>query len=181
MEFIHARPDIVRSANQRWLLDHWNGLRDSNPLPNWRGLQQGFAPLSADLSLIDVIGPDGAARFQIRFHGPRVAALYGRTNCVGKFLDEILIGAYSKTALSTYHQAVATRLPVYTVADMRDGAGRIVLYERLLLPFSDDGVSVDRILASLETVSPEGDFDSHGLMKAPPKAPAFALCATIET
>jgi hypothetical protein len=180
MEFMSARPDIVRSTSQRQLLEHWDSWRRSRLLPKWCGLAQGFAQTSNDLSLTEVVTAADTIRFQIRFHGTRIAELYGRTSCVGKFLDEILPPAYRERALATYHQAVTTRLPVYTVADMRDGNGRIVHYERLLLPFGEDHATVDRILASLETVSPEGDFDGRGLMKQPGKAPAFALCATIQ-
>ena len=36
--------------------------------------------------------------------------------------------------------------------------------ERLLLPFSHDGFAIDRILASLETVSPEGEFDNRDVL-----------------
>jgi hypothetical protein len=180
MEFATSRPDIVRSINQRWLLGRWNGMRGAASLPEWSGLPQDFAHASADLSLTDVVASDGTARFQIQFHGPRIGELYGRASCVGKFLDEILPAAYSAPALATYRQAVATRLPIYTIADMRDPGGRIVHYERLLLPFGRDGVNVDRILASLESVSPEGAFDHRGLMKAPEKAPAFAFLTTIQ-
>jgi hypothetical protein len=108
-----------------------------------------------------------------------VGEAYGSADCRGKFLDEILPATYLNAALSTYHQVIDARLPVYTVADMRDPAGRIVHYERLLLPFSQQGLEVNGILASLETVSPEGDFEHRGLMKAPSRPPAFALCTTI--
>src|SRR5262245_48891709 len=59
-----------------------------------------------------------------------------------------------RTRWQNYRHGVATRLPVYTVSDMRDRTGRIVHYERLLLPFATEGFEVNRILASLETVSP---------------------------
>ena len=88
--------------------------------------------------------------------------------------------AYREAALSSYRHVLASRLPVYTVADMRDPGGRIVHYERLLLPFGQNGIEVDRILASLETVSPEGAFENRGLMNAPPRPHAFALCTTIQ-
>jgi hypothetical protein len=180
MEFMSSRPDIVRAASQRGLLSLWNRLRGAGSLPQWRDVDSGeFGPVD-NLSYSDVIASHSATRYLIRFHGQRIAELYGRTSCVGKYLDEILPPSYSATALSTYHQVVASKLPVYTVADMRDAAGRIVHYERLLLPFSRDGASVDRILASLEAVSPEGEFDQRDLMKAPPKPPAFALCTIIQ-
>ena len=87
--------------------------------------------------------------------------------------------SFSTKSFLTRH-VLASRLPVYTVADMRDPGGRIVHYERLLLPFGQNGIEVDRILASLETVSPEGAFENRGLMNAPPRPPAFALCTTIQ-
>jgi hypothetical protein len=49
-----------------------------------------------------------------------------------------------------------------------------------LLPFSQGGTQVERILSSLETVSPEGSFDNRNLMTSPGRPPAFALCATIQ-
>ena len=71
------------------------------------------------------------------------------------------------------------KLPVYTVVDTHDRDGRLVYYERLLLPFSRNGIDVDRILASLETVSPEGAFENRNIFKAPTTAPTYSLCATI--
>jgi hypothetical protein len=64
---------------------------------------------------------------------------------------------------------------------MRDRAGRIVHFERLLLPFGQDGTAVDRVLASIEAVSPEGAFDSRDLMTASASPPAYAFCAVIDT
>jgi hypothetical protein len=181
MEFMSSRPDVVRSINQRWLLNYWNKLRVGNLLPKWQALEiEELAGTLESLSFQDVVGADEAARFRVRFHGKRIAELYGRTDCMGKFLDEILPPSYSNAAHATYHQAVASKLPIYTVADMRDRAGRIVHYERLLLPFADQGEAVSRILASLETVSPEGAFETNGLMQSPPKPPAFALCTMIQ-
>jgi hypothetical protein len=179
MQFVSSRPAVVRSINQRWLLAYWHRLRGGGELPIWQGLETAeLADMAASLSFHDVVGSDGDARFLIRFHGQRVAEAYG-TVCLGKFLDEILPPPYRETALSTYRQVVATRLPVYTIADIRDRDGRIVHYERLLLPFSRQGVAVDRILASLETVSPDGAFDNRDILKSIPKAPTFALCTTI--
>jgi hypothetical protein len=180
MQYMRARPDIVRSSHQLWLLNHWSSLRGNALLPNWQALDLDTiaVPLD-DLSYTQVVGHDGTARFQIQFHGTRIAEAYGRVNCVGKFLDDILPADYRESALSTYRQVVDGKLPVYTVSDLRDGSGRIVHYERLLLPFSVDGTDVERILASLETASPEGAFENRELMSTAARPPAFALCATI--
>ncbi len=135
--------------------------------------------MRSTLSFIDVVVTKGEPRFLIRDHGARVAELYGSV-CVGKHLDEILPSSYRAAALATYQHLLAAKVPVYTVADTRDSAGRIVHYERLLLPFGNDGHTVDHIITSIEAVSPEGAFENRGLMAAPHKPPAFALCATIQ-
>jgi len=53
-------------------------------------------------------------------------------------------------------------------------------YNRFIQGLKAAEIEVDRILASLETVSPEGAFENRGLMNAPPRPPAFALCTTIQ-
>jgi len=179
MQFISSRPDVVRSISQRVLLSYWNRLRGTGQLPVWQGFDsEELTAMAETLAFQDVIGSDGDARFLIRFHGRRISEAFGAPGH-GKFLDEALPPRYRDAALSTYRQVLATGLPVYTVADMRDRDGRIVHYERLLLPFSQNGgVVIDRILASLQTVSPEGAFDNSDIMTSKP--PTFALCTTIQ-
>jgi hypothetical protein len=179
MEFVNSRPDIVRSINQRWLLNYWYRLRGAAALPMWKDIEaEEIAAMLESLSFQEVEHTDGAVRFLVRFHGKRIAETYGSV-CHGKYLDEILPESFRPAALATYDKVVATRLPVYTIADMRDRAGRIVHVERLLLPFCNDGNIITRILASLEAVSPEGAFERRDLMKTPPRSTAFALCTTI--
>lgn len=180
MEFTSSQPDVVRSINQGWLLVYWNRLRGAAHLPAWHGLEtKELAAMSASLCFFDVTENDGKARFLSRYRGTHIDEAFGNPG-QGKFLDEILPPSYREAALATYRQVLVTQLPVYTIADLRDRNGRIVHYERLLLPFGRDGTVVDRILASLETVSPEGAFENRDIMISAPKPPAFALCTTIQ-
>jgi len=183
VEFVLSPPDIVRSISQLWLLKSWMRLRGSRQLPPWDGLTDDeLAGMSDNLAFADVLNQDDTVRFLIRFAGVRIAEFVG-VGCdgQGRFLDEALPAAYRDAALSTYRETVAAREPVYTIADVRDRAGRIVHFERLLLPFGRDGTAVDRILASIEAVSPEGGFDGRHLVTAPSAPPAFAFCAIIDT
>lgn len=177
MEFISSRPDVVRSITQRWLLGYWNRLRGQDAVPVWPGFRGSeLPPMSDDLTFGDVIDNNGSPRLFVRFQGKNVAQAFGFSS-VGRYLDEVLPPPYRDMALATCREAIATKLPVYTVADMRDRDGRIVHFERLLLPFGHGGAEIGRILASMETVSPEGAFNSRDLMK--PKLPTFGLCTTI--
>jgi len=91
MEFMHSRPDIIRSENQRCLIARWNAVRGTATLPPWQALQADALPVPDDnLSFLDVVASNGSARFLITFHGAGIGELYGSVSCVGKFLDEIL-------------------------------------------------------------------------------------------
>ena len=183
MEFVLSPPDIVRSADQLWLLQRRIRTRGSRQLPASEGVPADApAGISDNLLLTDVVSREGATRFLVQSGGRRITEYFGvscPTSGQGRFLDEVLPPAYRDAALSTFHEAVAAREPVYTIADLRDRAGRIVHVERLLLPFGRDGTAVDRILASIEAVSPEGAFESRQLMTTP-TPPAFAFCAIID-
>ncbi len=185
VEFVLSPPDIVRSSGQLWLLERWIRTRGSRRLPAVEGAPADApAGISDNLLFTDVVSHDGATRFLIRSGGRQVMEFFGvdcPTGGQGRFLDEVLPPAYRDAALSTFREAVAAREPVYTIADLRDRGGRIVHVERLLLPFGRDGTAVDRIMASIEAVSPEGDFEGRHLMTAPATPPAFAFCAIIDT
>jgi hypothetical protein len=184
VEFVISPPDVVRSSSQLWLLNTWIRLRRSSRLPALDGfLGEELVAVSDNLLLTDVVSGAGATRYLIRFGGLRVAEYFG-ASCPaggqGRFLDEALPAAYRDAALSTFDQAVAAREPVYTVADLRDRAGRIVHLERLLLPLSRDGAAVDGVLASIEALSPEGVMENRDLATSPTAPPAFGFCTIID-
>ena len=137
-----------------------------------------FESMSGNLSFTDVVATEGRPRFVIRYHGARIGEAYG-ADCHGKHLDEILPVNFRDAALATYWQVVETRHPVYTAVDTPDRDGRVVHSERLLLPFGRDGVNVDRILASLEMVSPDGGFHAPNLMTSGKTPSRYAICAMI--
>jgi hypothetical protein len=185
VEFVISPPDIVRSSSQLWLLQTWMRLRGSSRLPALDGfLGEELVAISDNLLLTDVVSGAGATRYLIRFGGLRVVEYFG-ASCPaggqGRFLDEVLPAAYRDVALATFDQTVAAQEPVYTVADLRDRAGRIVHLERLLLPLGRDGAAVDGILASIEAVSPEGAMENRDLATSPSAPPAFAFCTIIDT
>jgi hypothetical protein len=185
VEFVISPPDIVRSSNQLWLLKSWMRLRRPGRLPAVDGfLGEEFVGIADNLLLTDVVNGAGAARYLLRFSGTRITEYFG-VSCPsggqGRFLDEVLPAAYRDAALSTFHETVAAREPVYTIADLRDRAGRIVHFERLLLPLSQVGAAVDCVLASIEAVSPEGALENRSLVTASSAPPAFAFCTIIDT
>jgi hypothetical protein len=181
MQFSVARPDIVRAINQRWLLMFWNRQLGAARLPRWQAVEaEDMSRMADNLSFLDVISGDNGLRFQIRFHGAMIGRVYGSPDCRGVFLHESKPEPARAQALAPYRRSVETGRPVYLIHDVTDREGRVVHYERLLLPFSRDGQSVDRILASFEFICPDGAFDNRGLMDVQTAPPALRLSATIE-
>jgi hypothetical protein len=180
MQFQSARPDVVRSISQRWLLTSWNGIRGPHSLPTWKNLPaETLDGMAETLMFCDVVQNGEGIRFLIRHIGARIAQSYGG-DFRGCYLDEALPPAWRDNALTTYRKAIEARVPVYNAVDTRDRDGRLVHLERLLLPYSRDGVHADRVLSSIETISVEGRFEQDNLGRSPHVASNCALVATID-
>ncbi|MDO9411612.1 MAG: PAS domain-containing protein [Pseudolabrys sp.] len=180
MQFTVGRPDLVRAINQRWLLKFWMRNVRQDAVPRWQTVEaENLASVKANLSFVDVI-PGEPARYRVRFHGDTIAKVYGSVDCRGKHLDEIIPPQRYGESQATYSEALRGRRPVYTIHDLIDGEGRLVHYERLLLPFGSDGATVDRILASFEFICADGAFDAQKLLMKQAQPPVLKLAATIE-
>jgi hypothetical protein len=181
MKFVVARPDVVRAINQRWLLKYWARHLGTNAVPQWAAVEAtDFTRMSDNLSFLDVVGTGAGLGFLIRAHGKLIAQVYGSVDCRGKHLESVIPASRHQEGLAPYYHAVAGGSPVYTVHDVTDREGRVVHYERLLLPFACNGKTVDRILASFEFVCIDGRFDGQALMQQPNAQPSLRLSARIE-
>ncbi len=178
MNFAAGRPDMIRAINQRWLLNFWKRSLGTHKMPPWELVEtEDLSRFSANISHFEV---SAEGRYIIRNHGAMIARVYGKLDCRGKHLDEVIPPDRYAAASAAYQHTVQTACPTYTIHDVPDSAGRVVHFERLLLPFSTDGQSVDRILASFEFVCLDGAYDSNELMKTQPGGPVLRLSATIE-
>jgi len=81
--------------------------------------------------------------------------------------------------MPVYYTCIARRLPVYTIANIDDIYGRIVAYERLLMPFSQGG-NVTHVIASLKTISDDGGFEIKNLMRGNDNLPTPKLRTVID-
>lgn len=180
MEFDSAPPSVVKSIKQRDLLNNWLRLYVPNqPLPRMSDYQPAWTEdelpdlvfCSVDTGLIP-------PRLTILSDGTRMSTAYGNIG-KGRLLDEYLGARLAPLAMPDYYQCIARRLPVYTIAHIDDAFGRIVAYERLLLPFSDGG-DVTQITASLTTISEDGNFEIRNLMRGSHSLPVPKLRTVID-
>ena len=180
MEFESAGPSIVKSIKQRDLLNTWLRLyARERRTPRVEEFQpERLVDELQDLVYYSVdIAPE-PARLTIQSDGTRISNAYGHTG-KGRYLDEYLGARLAPVVMPVYYECVKRALPVYTIANIDDIYGRIVAYERLLMPFSDGG-NVTHVIASLKTISEDGGFEIKNLMRGNDALPIPKLRATID-
>ena len=180
MEFESANPTVVKSIRQRDLLNTWLRLYAREQLmPRIEQYQPArLADELPDLVYYTVDTAQLPPRLTIQSDGTRISTAYGNTG-KGRYLDEYLPASLVPIVMPVYYECVARALPVYTISNIDDIYGRIVAYERLLLPFSE-GAGVTRVLASLKTISEDGGFEIRNLMRGNNTLPTAMLRAVID-
>ena len=179
MDFESANPSIVKSIKQRDLLNTW--LRLYAPAQRLPRIEN-FQPSRIEDELPDLVYMTvekmNPAHVIIDSDGTRMSLAYGHTGR-GRYLDEYLGVRLAPLVMPIYQQCLDRALPVYTVSHVDNSTGRIVAYERLLLPFSaSEGVT--HLIASLKTISEDGSFEIRNLMRANDTLPTFKLRAVID-
>jgi hypothetical protein len=180
LEFQSANPSVVKSIKQRDLLNTWLRLyARERVLPRIGEYQpERLADELPDLVFYTVDTAQLPARLTIQSDGTRMSNAYGHTG-KGKYLDEYVGARLAPIVMPVYHECLKRSLPVYTISNIDDIYGRIVAYERLLLPFSDGG-SVTHVIASLKTISEDGGFEIRNLMRGNDTLPTPKLRSVID-
>ena len=180
VDFESANPSVVKSIKQRDLLNTWLRLFSRERLlPRIEEYHpERFEEEVPDLVYYTVDTANWPPRLTIQSDGTRMASAYGHTG-KGRFLDEYLGPRLAPIVMPVYHECIARRLPVYTISNIDDSYGRIVAYERLLLPFSVAD-NVTHLIASLKTISEDGGFEIRNLMRGNDTLPVAKLRAVID-
>jgi hypothetical protein len=180
VEFESANPTIVKSIKQRDLLNTWLRLYAREQLmPRIEEYQPArLADELPDLVYYTVDTTPQPPRLTIQSDGTRMSSAYGNTG-KGKYLDEYLGTRLVPIVMPAYYKCVTRALPVYTISNIDDIYGRIVAYERLLLPFSEGG-SATHVIASLKTISEDGGFEIRNLMRDNDTLPTAKLRTVID-
>ncbi|WP_404541621.1 hypothetical protein [Bradyrhizobium sp. USDA 223] len=180
MDFASAAPSVVKSIRQRDLLNTWLRLYALQKIaPSiWE-----YQPARLEEELLELIYytvelSTPTPRLVIQSEGTRISRAYGHTG-KGVSLDDYVGPRLAPHVVPIYHECVARGLPVYSVADVDDTYGRIVAYERLLLPFLTDG-KVSHVIASVKTFCEDGGFEIKNLMRGNDALPRPKLRAVID-
>ena len=180
MDFTSVAPPAVKSIKQRDLLNTWLRLyaRQQIAPAIWEYQPARLEEELSDLIYYTVVNSKPTPRLIIQSEGTRISRAYGHTG-KGILLDDYVGPRLAPFVMPVYHECVARGLPVYSVADVDDIYGRVVAFERLLLPFlTDDKVS--HIIASLKTFCEDGGFEIKNLMRGNDALPRPRLRAVID-
>jgi hypothetical protein len=180
LEFESANPTVVKSIKQRDLLNTWLRLyAREQQMPRVEEYQpERLADELADLVYYTVDTAALPPRLTIQSDGTRMSNAYGHTG-KGRSLDEYLPANLVPVVLPVYYECVRRGLPVYTISNIDDIYGRIVAYERMLMPFAQGG-SVTHVIASLKTISEDGGFEIKNLMRGNDTLPVVKLRSVID-
>jgi hypothetical protein len=180
LEFESANPSVVKSIKQRDLLNSWLRLYAREKLvPRLEEYRpERIADELPDLVYYTVDISQSPPRLIIQSDGTRMSSAYGNTG-KGRHLDEYLPANLVPIVMPVYHECVRRALPVYTISNVDDIYGRIVAYERMLMPFAEAG-HVTHVIASLKTISEDGGFEIRNLMRGNDTLPAQRLRAVID-
>lgn len=180
VDFESANPSVVKSIKQRDLLNTWLRLfARERRLPRIEEYQ----PARIEEEFPDLVHytVDTAAwppRLTIQSDGTRMASAYGHTG-KGRLLDEYLGPRLAPIVMPVYYECISRRLPAYTISNIDDSYGRIVAYERLLMPFSVAD-NVTHVIASLKTICEDGGFEIRNLMRGNDTLPTTKLRTIID-
>src|SRR6202008_2626030 len=165
LEFESAGPSVIKSIRQRELLNAWLALyARTQSLPQLVDYRpERLDKESPPLVHYSVEADRDPPRLTIQSDGTRMASAYGHTG-KGRTLDAYVGPRLAPFVMPAYYECLRRRLPVYTIADIDDIYGRVVAYERLLMPVGQDGV-VTEVLASLKTICEDGGFELKNLMR----------------
>ena len=180
LDFASAAPSVVKSIRQRDLLNTWLRLYARHEVAPaiWEYQPARLEEELSDLIYYAVEFSTPTPRLTIQSEGTRISRAYGHTG-KGVLLDDYVGPRLAPFVMPIYHECLARALPVYSVAEVEDMSGRIVAYERLLLPFMTD-LKVSHIIASIKTFCEDGGFEIKNLMRGNDALPRPRLRTVID-
>ena len=140
---MHLRSQL-RSPKLLSLFDYWSEKRGGQPFILRSQLQP--AEITALLPLIFILDVEQAPpRYRIRLMGTQIAARFGGDH-TGRYMDELDFGAIKTQVLAGYDRVVDRAEPDWAFAEFTQQGRGLVQAERLALPMSAGGSTVDQIL-----------------------------------
>ena len=131
----------------RQLYAYWDGKRDERKMPARVDLDPlDMTFVIGNIILVDVLA-GAPPRFRIRLHGTNLSQRVGY-ELTGKMLDELPVTEFRDLAQQSFTRVAETGEATHGKRD-RIIDGRFARYETVIMPLSDDGKKVDRLIVGL--------------------------------
>jgi hypothetical protein len=129
------------------LLAYWSRKKGSRIAPARAEINpEEIVGLLPFVMLIDLVGPEKRLRY--RLIGTELDRLFGRS-MTGQFLDEVDYNGLQALVVADYTKVALDAEPSWTRWKFLTGQGRLIEYERIALPLSRDGLTVDMLLVGI--------------------------------
>ncbi|HMA13327.1 MAG: PAS domain-containing protein [Bacteroidota bacterium] len=144
MEIITSA-DQIASPRLRQLYDYWQSKRRGGRLPRRADIDPAEIPqLMPNLLLVDI--EQNPFRVRYRLVGTQIVEATG-FEFTGKYLDEIVLPDDEGPFVESYQLAAERKAAVLARIKWRLDAETTGEYDACFLPLSEDGVTVDKVLA----------------------------------
>jgi len=165
MNFETISIDSIKSDTQRALASYWDGLAKDRFFPSIFD----FKPESQlhdakQLVVWKVEREDNQRRFRALYQGGNVSEAFNFA-WAGKTMDQVIPKFVAGFALDAANECALSGCAIYSVFSTWDADNHQVDCERLLLPFGQNGIMVEQIVASLQLQSLEGDLDRRSVLE----------------
>lgn len=128
------------------LLKYWRGLGDVDQMPSESDIDpKAIADMWPNCVVLDVAGKETDP--EITYIGSELAARAGADLC-GRRLSGAPPDTLVSKGLSYFGQVLAKKVPITFGGEFTDGRGVKILYRSIILPLSEDGSGIDRLLAA---------------------------------
>lgn len=146
----------IESPILQHLYDYWRQKRGTRALPARRDLDPVEIPsILPNVILLDVVSE--TQRMRARVVGTKVVGWYG-SDYTGKYLDEIDFGDQRDQVLSDYRACLSSAKPQLEFRQFRTDSDILIRMERVILPLSDDGETVNMLLSGLSFEEQPGQY-----------------------
>lgn len=148
-------PEELRSLEAFWRMKRGNRALPSrcdfppHELRTWLG----------NIGIVTVERGADQTRFRVALSGTQLDSYRGHS-ITGQYVDEICRNIASTTPY--YHDCVARREPVSFLHDNSPNSAIYTRMGKLLLPLSEDGITVDRILVAIYPMPASNDLRMSG-------------------
>jgi hypothetical protein len=143
----------LRADTLKTLYAYWQDLRGDRPAPARADIDPSAIPkILPHIGLFDV--EHDPRRYRIRLMGTRIVSWYG-CDLTGRYLDEIDFGDAERFTFAILDQVVDHMAPAHMSGEYTKQDGRRIRYERLYLPLSEDGRTVNMLLGAAVRLPPD--------------------------